>query len=52
MLTTKSRGDLHASEGSTFIYAWWFFLSSSIVTDTSFWHIFQVHYIPLIVITL
>jgi hypothetical protein len=39
---TKNRGDLHATHGSTFVYAWWFFLSSAIVADTSYWHIFQV----------
>ena len=39
---TRGRTDLHASRGSTFIYAWWFFLSSSIVADGSYWHIFQV----------
>jgi|688.fasta_scaffold651514_1 hypothetical protein len=39
---TRNRGDLHATRGSTFIYAWWFFLSSTVVADTSYWHIFQV----------
>ena len=38
----KGRSDLYATHGSTFVYAWWFFLSSSIVADTSYWHIFQV----------
>jgi hypothetical protein len=32
---------LHSSKGSTFIYAWWFFLSNDIVPATTFWHIFE-----------
>ena len=39
---TRGRTDLAARHGSTFIYAWWVFLSSEIVPDGSYWHIFQV----------
>ena len=43
---TRSRTDLHATKGTTFIYAWWFDLSSQIIADTSYWHIFQVVTFP------
>ena len=39
---TGKRTDLHAAKGTTSIFAWWFFISSSIVTGPRFWHIFQV----------
>ena len=39
---TGHKEELRATHGSTFIYAWWFFLSSYIVPATSFWLIFQV----------
>jgi len=42
---TRFRTDLHALKGSTFIYAWWFFLGSPIVPDKTFWSIFQVYFV-------
>jgi hypothetical protein len=39
---TNHRADLHALEGSTTIYAWWFRLRSNIVAGDGFFHIFQV----------
>ena len=39
---TNHRADLHALEGSTTIYAWWFKLSTDIVAGDGFFHIFQV----------
>jgi hypothetical protein len=44
---TKAVSSLHASEGSTFVYAWWFnLLSTPIVAAKTFWHIFQVSCVP------
>jgi hypothetical protein len=40
---TRGRDDLHATKGSTFVYAWWFFLSSYLIPDKTYWHIFQVN---------
>ncbi len=39
---TNHRADLHALEGSTTIYAWWFRLRTNIVAGPDFFHIFQV----------
>jgi hypothetical protein len=39
---TNHRSDLHASEGSTTIHAWWFRLRTNIVAASDFFHIFQV----------
>jgi hypothetical protein len=33
---------LRAHQGETFIYAWWFFLSSTLQPADSFFHIFQL----------
>ena len=34
--------ELRARQGETFIYAWWFFLSSTVQPAVSFFHIFQL----------
>lgn len=38
----SSPADLKATNGTSFIYAWWFRLYSKIVPSTSFFHIFQI----------